>query len=56
MRSFGSLALKQVRARRLRALLTTAGIVLGVAMVFAVLALSNTIRGTFNSLFDSVYA
>ena len=55
MRSFGSLALKQVRSRRLRALLTAAGIVLGVGMVFAVLALSATIRGTFRDLFDSVY-
>src|SRR5215212_3805208 len=55
MRSFSSLALKQVRARRLRALLTAAGIVLGVAMVFGVLVLSTTIRGTFEQLFDSVY-
>ncbi len=55
MRSFGSLALKQVRARRLRAVLTVAGIILGVGMVFGVLTLSATIRGTFRDLFDSVY-
>ena len=42
-----SLTLRQLRTRRLRALLTTAGIVLGVAMVFGVLLLSATIRGTF---------
>ena len=55
MRSFGSLAFKQVRARRLRSLLTTAGIVLGVAMILAVLLLTVTIHRTFNDLFDSVY-
>ncbi|MDX6653028.1 MAG: putative transport system permease protein [Solirubrobacterales bacterium] len=55
MRSFNSLALRQVRARPLRALLTGAGIVLGVAMVFGVLVLSATIRGTFSDLFDSIY-
>jgi putative ABC transport system permease protein len=55
MRSFGSLAFRQVRARRLRALLTTAGIVLGVAMILGVLLLTVTIHRTFNDLFDSVY-
>ena len=55
MRSFGSLAFKQVRARRLRSLLTTAGIVLGVAMILGVLLLTVTIHRTFNDLFDSVY-
>src|SRR6266516_4386166 len=55
MRSFGSLAFKQVRARRLRSLLTTAGIMLGVAMILGVLLLAVTIHRTFADLFDSVY-
>lgn len=55
MRSFGSIALKQVRARRMRALLTAAGIVLGVGMIFGVLTLAATISRTFNDLFESVY-
>ena len=55
MRSFGSIALRQVRARRMRALLTAAGIVLGVGMIFGVLTLSGTISRTFTDLFDSVY-
>ncbi|HYX78161.1 MAG TPA: FtsX-like permease family protein, partial [Solirubrobacterales bacterium] len=55
MRSFGSLALRQVRARRLRSLLTAAGIVLGVAMILGVLLLAVTIHRTFTDLFDSVY-
>ena len=55
MRSFGSLAFRQVRARRLRSLLTTVGIVLGVAMILGVLLLTATIHRTFNDLFDSVY-
>jgi putative ABC transport system permease protein len=55
MRSFGSLALRQVRARRARALLTAAGIVLGVAMILGVLLLAATINRTFSDLYDSVY-
>jgi putative ABC transport system permease protein len=55
MRSFAGLAPRQLRARRLRALLTAAGIVLGVAMILGVLLLSVTIQGTFSDLFDSVY-
>src|SRR3990172_8843310 len=55
MRSFGSLALRRVRARRLRALLTAAGIVLGVGMIVGVLVLAATIQRTFTDLFDSVY-
>jgi putative ABC transport system permease protein len=55
MRSFGSLAFRQVRARRLRALLTAAGIVLGVGMIVGVLILAATIQRTFTDLFDSVY-
>jgi ABC-type lipoprotein release transport system permease subunit len=55
LRSFGSIALRQVRARRMRAFLTAAGIVLGVAMIFGVLTLSGTISRTFTDLFESVY-
>ena len=55
MRSFAGLAPRQLRARRLRALLTAAGIVLGVGMILGVLLLSATIQGTFSDLFDSVY-
>jgi putative ABC transport system permease protein len=55
MRSFSSLALRQVRSRRMRSLLTTAGIVLGVGMILGVLLLSVTIHRTFGALFDSVY-
>src|SRR5918996_4367799 len=55
MRSFAGLAPRQLRARRLRALLTAAGIVLGVAMILGVLLLSATIQRTFSDLFDSVY-
>ncbi len=47
--------MRQVRARRMRALLTAAGIVLGVGMIFGVLTLSGTISRTFTDLFDSVY-
>ena len=55
MRSFGSLALRQVRARRGRALLTAAGIVLGVGMILGVLLLAVTINRTFTDLYDSAY-
>ncbi len=55
MRSFGSLAVRQVRARRGRAMLTAAGIVLGVAMILGVLLLAATINRTFSDLYDSVY-
>jgi len=55
MRSFSSLALRQVRARRARAFLTAAGIVLGVGMILGVLLLSATINRTFSDLYDSVY-
>jgi len=55
MRSFSSLAFRQVRARRLRSLVTTTGIVLGVGMILGVLLLTVTIHRTFTDLFDSVY-
>jgi putative ABC transport system permease protein len=55
MRSFSSLAVRQVRARRGRALLTAAGIVLGVGMILGVLLLAATINRTFSDLYSSVY-
>jgi putative ABC transport system permease protein len=55
LRSFGGLAWRSVRARRLRALLTAAGIVLGVGLMLGVLLLTTTINSTFRDLFDSVY-
>lgn len=51
----GALAWRSVRARKGRALLNGLGIVLGVALFFSVLSLSNTIVSTFSNLFDSVY-
>jgi putative ABC transport system permease protein len=55
VRSFSSLALRQVRARRARALLTAAGIVLGVGMILGVLLLAATINRTFADLYASAY-
>ncbi len=55
MRSYYSLTWRQLRARRMRVLLTALGIVLGVGMITGVLLLSATIRSTFTDLFDSVY-
>ena len=53
--SVSGLAVRQIRARRLRALLTSFGIVLGVGMVFGVLLLSGTIRQTFDDLISSAW-
>ncbi len=55
MRSYYTLALRQLRTRRLRVLLTAAGIVLGVGMICGVLLLAATIQRTFTDLYDSVY-
>lgn len=55
LRSFDSLALRQLLTRRLRAALTAFGIVLGVGMVFAVLVLASTIRHTFDELISSAW-
>jgi putative ABC transport system permease protein len=55
IRSFDALALRQMRSRRLRVLLTAFGIVLGVGMVFGVLLLVGTIRHTFDQLIDSAW-
>lgn len=55
IRSIDGLAVRQIRARRLRAILTSFGIVLGVGMVFGVLLLSSTIRKTFDDLISSAW-
>jgi putative ABC transport system permease protein len=55
MRSYYGLSLRQLRTRRLRVLLTAAGIVLGVGMICGVLLLAATIQRTFTDLYDSVY-
>ena len=55
LRSFDGLALRQLRARPLRAALTGFGVVLGVGMVFGVLLLVGTIRHTFDDLLSSAW-
>ena len=55
IRSFDALALRQLRTRRLRVLLTAFGIVLGVGMVFGVLLLVGTIQKTFDDLITSAW-
>jgi len=55
MRSYYALSFRQLRTRRLRLLLTAAGIVLGVGMICGVLLLAATIQRTFSDLYDSVY-
>jgi putative ABC transport system permease protein len=53
--TFDGVALRQLRTRRLRALLTAFGIVLGVGMVFGVLLLTATIRATFSDLITAAW-
>ena len=55
LRSFHSLALRQLRSRPLRSVLTTFGVVLGVGMVFGVLLLVATTRATFDEVIDSAW-
>ena len=55
LRSFDGLAVRQLRTRPLRALLTAFGVVLGVGMVCGVLLLVATIRQTFDDVIDSAY-
>src|SRR3954451_21518924 len=55
LRSVDGLALRQLRARPLRAVLTGFGVVLGVGMVFCVLLLLGTIRHTFDDLIGSAW-
>ncbi|MGE5281633.1 MAG: ABC transporter permease [Chloroflexota bacterium] len=56
LRSFHGLGPRSLRARPLRSLLTTGGIVLGVGMAFGVLILVSTIHATFTNLYDAIYA
>jgi putative ABC transport system permease protein len=55
LRSFNSLALRQLRTRPLRSALTAFGVTLGVGMVFGVLILAGTIRATFDEVIDSAW-
>ncbi|HEX5592983.1 MAG TPA: FtsX-like permease family protein [Solirubrobacterales bacterium] len=55
LRSFHGIGLRSLRARPLRSVLTTGGIVLGVGMAFGVLVLVTTIHSSFEGLFDAIY-
>ncbi|HEX6388955.1 MAG TPA: ABC transporter permease, partial [Solirubrobacteraceae bacterium] len=55
LRSFDGLALRQLRTRRLRSLLTMSAVALGVGMMLGVLLLSGTVRATFDDLIDSAW-
>src|SRR5688572_27492506 len=55
LRSFNSLALRQLRSRPLRSALTAFAVMLGVGMVFGVLLLVGTIRATFDEVIDSAW-
>jgi putative ABC transport system permease protein len=55
LHSFNGIGLRSLRARPLRSVLTTAGIVLGVGMAFGVLILVSTIHSSFEGLFDAIY-
>jgi putative ABC transport system permease protein len=56
LHGFAGVGLRSLRARPLRSILTSAGIVLGVGMAFGVLILVNTIHSSFSNLFDALYA
>jgi hypothetical protein len=55
MAVFWSLAARNVRLHPLRAALNVLGIALGVGLIFAVLALSQTLVSSFDNLYGSVY-
>src|SRR5215217_66946 len=55
LRSFNSIAFRQLRTRPLRSALTAFGVVLGVGMVFGVLLLTGTIRATFDEVINSAW-
>jgi putative ABC transport system permease protein len=55
LHSFHGVGLRSLRARPLRSVLTTGGIVLGVGMAFGVLILVTTIHSSFEGLFDAIY-
>src|SRR5215208_7765818 len=53
LRSFNSIAFRQLRTRPLRSALTAFGVVLGVGMVFGVLLLTDTIRAASDEVIAS---
>jgi putative ABC transport system permease protein len=55
LHSFQGVGFRSLRARPLRSILTTAGIVLGVGMAFGVLILVNTIHSSFENLYEAIY-
>jgi putative ABC transport system permease protein len=55
LRTIDGLAVRQLRSRPMRAVLTGFGVVLGVGMVFGVLLLLGTIRSTFDDLIGSAW-
>jgi putative ABC transport system permease protein len=55
LHGFAGIGARSLRARPLRSVLTTAGIVLGVGMAFGVLILVTTIHSSFSNLFDAIY-
>lgn len=55
LHTFQGVGFRSLRARPLRSVLTTAGIVLGVGMAFGVLVLVTTIHSSFENLFGSIY-
>jgi putative ABC transport system permease protein len=55
LRSFSGLSARGLGSRLQRTLLTAVGIVLGVGIVFGVLTLSETMSGTFTTLFSRAY-
>jgi putative ABC transport system permease protein len=55
LHGFAGIGARSLRARPLRSVLTTAGIVLGVGMAFGVLILVTTIHSSFTNLFDAIY-
>jgi len=55
LHSFGGVGLRSLRARPLRSILTTGGIVLGVGMAFGVLILVTTLHASFENLFSAIY-
>ena len=55
LRTIDGIAIRQLRSRPTRAVLTGFGVVLGVGMVFGVLLLLGTIRHTFDDLISSAW-
>jgi putative ABC transport system permease protein len=55
LRRFSGIGLRNLRARAQRTLLTAIGIVLGVGIVFGVVALSDTMSSTFTDLYSRAF-